>query len=130
MSCRARLRLGTLTSCSMSYKVQSLSTFDRQAKRLTKKYPSLKSDLRSLFDSLQEEPTQGAALGKGCYKVRMAISSKKQGKSGGARVITFVKVTQEVVYLLALYDKSEKEDLAPGELDTYLEQINDDSESA
>ena len=42
-------------------------------------------------------------------------------------MITFVKVTQEAVYLLAVYDKSEKEDLAPGELETYLEQINDDS---
>ena len=113
----------------MSYKIQSLPTFDRQVKRLAKKYPSLKTDLRSLFDSFQEEPAQGSALGKGCYKVRMAITSKKQGKSGGARVITFVKVTQEAVYLLSVYDKSEKEDLEPGELETYLEQINDDSES-
>lgn len=112
----------------MNYKIQSIPTFDRQAKRLSKKYPSLKTDLRSLFDSLQSEPTQGAALGKGCYKVRMAIASKKQGKSGGARVITFVKVTQESVYLLALYDKSEKEDLTPGELETYLEQINEETE--
>ncbi|MGA0559884.1 type II toxin-antitoxin system RelE/ParE family toxin [Larkinella sp. VNQ87] len=109
----------------MSYDIKSLPTFDRQAKRLAKKYPSLSTDLRILFDSLRGEPTQGAALGKGCYKVRMAIASKKQGKSGGARVITFVKVVQEAVYLLAIYDKSEKEDLAPGELDTYLELIND-----
>ena len=113
----------------MSYKVQSLPTFDRQVKRLAKKYPSLKADLRSLFDSLREEPAQGAALGKGCYKVRMAITSKKQGKSGGARVITFVKVTKEAVYLLSLYDKSEKKDLEPGELETHLEQISDDSGS-
>ncbi len=109
----------------MSYKVQSLPTFDRQVKRLAKKYPSLKADLRSLFDSLRE----GAALGRGCYKVRMAITSKKQGKSGGARVITFVKVTKEAVYLLSLYDKSEKKDLEPGELETHLEQISDDSGS-
>jgi len=101
-----------LTNYSMSYKLKSIPTFDRQVKRLAKKYPSLKTDLRSLLDSLQEDPTQGSALGKGCYKVRMAIASKKQGKSGGARVITFVKITQEAVYLLAVYDKSEKEDLS------------------
>ncbi|SFF36999.1 type II toxin-antitoxin system RelE/ParE family toxin [Spirosoma endophyticum] len=111
----------------MSYDLKRLLTFDRQAKRLAKKYPSLKTDLRTLFDSLREDPTQGAALGKGCYKVRMAIASKKQGKSGGARVITFVKVTQEAVYLLAIYDKSEKENLDSGELDTYLDLIEDDS---
>lgn len=82
-----------------------------------------------MFDSLQEEPLQGASIGKGCYKIRMAITSKKQGKSGGARVITFVKVTQEAVYLLAIYDKSEKEDLEKGELDVYLDLVEDDSES-
>lgn len=111
----------------MSYEIKRLPTFDRQAKRLAKKYASLKADLRLLFDSLQENPTQGAALGKGCYKVRMAITSKKQGKSGGARVITFVKVTHEAVYLLAVYDKSEQENLDDGELETYLSQIEDDS---
>lgn len=110
----------------MSYKVQTLPTFDRQAKRLAKKYPSLQKDLRALFDALQQDPSQGSALGKGCYKVRMAITSKKQGKSGGARVITFVKVTREAVYLLAVYDKSEKADLATGELDTYLEQLTEE----
>ena len=59
----------------------------------------------------------------------MAITSKKQGKSGGARVITFVKVTQEAVYLLAVYDKSEKEDMETGELDTYLNLIEDDNKT-
>ncbi len=110
----------------MSYDLKRLPTFDRQAKRLAKKYPSLKTDLRALFDSLREDPTQGAPLGKSCYKVRMAIASKKQGKSGGARVITFIKVTRQAVYLLAVYDKSEKEDLEPDELDTYLSLIEDD----
>ena len=113
----------------MSYDLKVVPTFERQAKRLAKKYPSLKIDLRTLFDSLQEDPLQGAPLGKGCYKVRMAIASKKQGKSGGARVITFVKVIHEAIYLLAIYDKSEKEDLEKGELDAYLDLIEDDSES-
>ncbi len=116
------------TRCSMSYEIKRLPTFDRQAKRLAKKYPSLKTDLRALFDSLQLDPTQGTAIGKGCYKVRMAIASKKQGKSGGARVITFVKITQDAVYLLALYDKSEKETLTAGELETYLELIDEATE--
>lgn len=112
----------------MSYEIKSLPTFERQAKRLAKKYPSLKTDLRTLFDSLQADPTQGVAIGKGCYKLRMAIASKKQGKSGGARVITFVRITQNAVYLLALYDKSEKETLADGELESYLELIDESAE--
>ena len=109
----------------MSYKVRSFPSFDKQAKRLAKKYPSLRTDLRSFFDSLRHTPEQGSALGKGCYKVRMSISSKGQGKSGGARVITFVKVTRETVFLLAIYDKSEIETISTAELDAYLRQIND-----
>lgn len=65
-------------------------------------------------------------MGKGCYKVRMAVKSKRQGKSGGARVITFVKVIRETVHLMAIYDKSEKEDLDDGELDGYLAPISDE----
>jgi hypothetical protein len=110
----------------MSYKLERLETFDRQAKRLAKKYPSLKEDFHALFDSLAEEPTQGSALGKGCYKVRMAIKSKAKGKSGGARIITFVKVTQETVHLMAIYDKSEKEDLEDDELAGYLALISNE----
>ncbi len=114
------------TICSMSYKIERVETFDRQVKRLAKKYGSLKEDLRRLFDSLAENPTQDSALGKGCYKVRLAITSKSQGKPGGARVITFVRITQETVYLLAIYDKSEKENLEDNELDDYLALVDPD----
>jgi hypothetical protein len=59
---------------------------------LAKKYPSLKSDFTDFLESLAENPTQGTPLGKDCYKIRMAISSKNKGKSGGARIITNVYV--------------------------------------
>lgn len=52
-------------------------------KGLLKKYPSLKADLEKLIVSLKENPLQGKALGKDCYKIRMVITSKGQGKSGG-----------------------------------------------
>ena len=67
------------------------------------------------MSDLETNPTQGDALGKDCYKIRMAISSKGKGKSGGARVITCVKVTDESITLLSIYDKSEQSDI-PGKL--------------
>ncbi len=103
----------------MSYNVSSIPLFDRQAKRLAKKYPSLKNDLSELIESLAFEPEQGKGLGNNFYKVRLAISSKGKGKSGGARVITYLKVTVTTVYLSAIYDKSEKNSIS----DTELEQI-------
>ena len=55
-------------------------------------------------------------MGKDCFKVRLAISAKGKGKSGGARVITYVKIIKSMVYLLAIYDKSEKETISDSEL--------------
>ncbi len=109
----------------MPYNIRTIDHFDRSVKRLVRKHRSLGDDLRTLFDSLQEDPTQGASLGKGCYKVRMTISSKGRGKSGGARVITYVKVTDEAVFLLTIYDKGEKGDLDPGELEELLALLPD-----
>ena len=59
---------------------------------------------------------QGAPLGKNCYKIRLAIKSKAEGKSGGARVITHLHIVETTVILLTIYDKAEKEDLNPSEL--------------
>ena len=74
--------------------------------------------------SLQDNSLQGDALGASCCKVRMAIAAKNKGKSGGARVITCVKIVGETVYLLTVYDKSDRENLAPGELDALLANVS------
>ncbi len=73
-----------------------------------------------LIHSLEENPTQGEPLGKDCYKVRMAITSKGKGKSGGSRVITCVKIVNQTAYLLTIYDKSDKENISDKELDELL----------
>jgi hypothetical protein len=51
----------------------------------------------------------------------MGISSKGKGKSGGSRVITCVKVLEQDVYLLSIYDKSDKESITDKELDNLLQ---------
>jgi len=107
----------------MSYKILTIPPFDSQLKRLVKKYPSLKREIEELGNDLSENPVQGTALGKNCYKIRLAISSKRKGKSGGARVITHVHVSESNVYMLSIYDKSEKADLEKDELDGLLNKI-------
>jgi mRNA-degrading endonuclease RelE of RelBE toxin-antitoxin system len=72
----------------MSYKIIAVPTFSKEAKKLAKKYHSLKSELEIIFASLEINPIQGTSLGNNCYKIRIAISSKGKGKSGGARLIT------------------------------------------
>jgi hypothetical protein len=63
----------------MSYNVLSIPPFDKQLKRLAKKYPSLKNEFAELLESLAQEPEQGTNLGNNCYKIRTAIASKGKG---------------------------------------------------
>ena len=104
----------------MSYNVLSISPFDKQLKRLSKKYPSLKKEFSELIEALETNPEQGTALGNNCYKIRIAIASKGKGKSGGARVITNIVISENTVYLLSIYDKSEKQNLTDLELKELL----------
>lgn len=101
---------------SMSFNVKSISVFERQAKRLIKKFPSLKNEIQQLIIQLKEEPTKGISIGNDCYKIRLAISSKGKGKSGGARVITHFVFKDGTVYLLSIFDKSEMENLSDKEI--------------
>jgi mRNA-degrading endonuclease RelE of RelBE toxin-antitoxin system len=91
----------------MNFSVIPIDKFKKEAKRLVKKYPSLKAELFKLNDMLSERPTTGIPLGNNTYKIRLAIKSKGKGKSGGARVITYFVTQNKEVYLLTIYDKAE-----------------------
>jgi mRNA-degrading endonuclease RelE of RelBE toxin-antitoxin system len=107
----------------MNYNVLSIPPFDKQLKRLAKKYPSLKNEYAQLLDSLEKEPEQGINLGYNCYKIRISIASKGKGKRGGARVITNFVITEATVYLLSIFDKSEKDNLTDKELLELLKYV-------
>lgn len=96
----------------MNFNVVTTPPFERELKSLLKKYPSVKKDLVELVAKLIKEPKMGTALGNDCYKIRMAITSKGKGKSGGARVITFVQIIETTIYLLSIYDKADTSNLS------------------
>lgn len=94
----------------MSFEVKTTPRFERLFKQLLKRHRSLKEDLLDLIDSLEQNPLKGDELSPGLRKIRMAISSKGKGKSGGARIITyniFVSETDGTVYLIDIYDKGD-----------------------
>ena len=107
----------------MNYNITATPKFKKELKKLAKKYHSLKKEYADFIESLEQEPTQGDSLGNNCYKVRLAIASKGKGKSGGARVITTLFVANKTVYLLSIYDKSEKESISNKELSELLKFI-------
>ncbi len=72
----------------MSYNIISNKRFEKELKRLVKKFPSLKGSFTELIGNISENPKTGTFIGNSCYKVRLAVSSKGKGKRGGARVVT------------------------------------------
>jgi len=102
-------------NCKMAYSIVATDDFDRQLKRLAKKYFSIPNDYSKFLSELLKNPTMGDDLGNNTRKVRMAIASKNRGKSGGARVITctvLVNIESTDIYLLAIYDKGEQDTIS------------------
>jgi hypothetical protein len=101
----------------------ALEAFLKEAKRLTKKYPSLPEDIERLKQSLIEKPDQGILIRKGARKIRLAITSKGKGKSGGARVITYTMEIEKVIYLLYIYDKSDTANVPDVDIDAWISYL-------
>ncbi len=106
------------------YKVIEIKNFKKELKELSKKYPSIISDLDNLVEVLRGNPLIGESLGNGYYKVRMKITSKRKGKSGGARIITNVKIVESTVYLASIYDKSDMETITKQQLSLLRKAID------
>ncbi len=107
----------------MNYKIFPTRQFEKELKRYVKKFPSLKKEYGELIDTLVEDPESGEPIGKHCYKIRLAIASKGKGKRGGARVITYLYIQKATVYLLTMYDKSEKADVTDSELNAMIKAL-------
>ena len=101
--------------------------FKDSSKKLKKKYKSFVSDWKTFEQELLENPYLGVSLGHGMRKVRMQISSKGKGKSGGAKVITMVVNVLESkdndidISLLYIYDKNEMDNVS----DSFLKYLAD-----
>jgi mRNA-degrading endonuclease RelE of RelBE toxin-antitoxin system len=116
--------------------VRITKNFRLEAKPLLKKFPSLTKDLLRLEGELIKNPKLGTPLGKDIYKIRLKITSKGKGKSGGARVISLLETTligitesfsnEEItVNLLSIYDKSDTDNISDKELKDLIKNLRD-----
>ncbi len=111
--------------------VNTTPNFDKDLKKLAKKYQSLKNDLGQLINDLENDPTRGTMIMPNVYKIRLGVKSKGGGKSGGLRVITHVEVVLNTeiidgltkVRLITIYDKSEVDNVDNGKLQEVIENI-------
>lgn len=110
-------------------KVDFATSFLKALKRLHKKHPRIRNDLQPLIDQLQNGETPGdqvQGVGFPIYKVRIRNSDAQRGKSGGYRVIYYIRAL-EMVLLLLIYSKSEREDVSADELRKLIEEADTDN---
>ncbi len=74
----------------------------------------------AFVDSIQSIDNLGAYLGSDVYKVRIANSDKNSGKSSGYRLISYLKMIDNELYLMFIYDKSEMENISEKEIDALV----------
>ena len=120
----------------MKVTVRITTNFKKEAKPLLKKYHSLAKDLLQLEKQLSNSPRLGISLGNDTYKIRLKITSKGKGKSGGARVISLIETTligvaefvsdeEIVVNLISIYDKGDVENITDKELKDLIKNFKD-----
>lgn len=107
----------------MKYQVIPTPRFQKESKKIVRKYSDFREDLSNLIDSLAIQPEQGNYLGEGIYKLRVSISGKSSGKSYSARVLLAIITIRKQVYLLSVYDKSDKKDITVTEIKAMIEQV-------
>lgn len=103
-------------------RIEPSPRFIKDAKALAKKYKKLSNDLELLQKMLIDNPESGTPLGNNIFKIRIPNSSIPKGKSGGFRVITYY-LSVDILYLLTIYSKSERESISTGEIDIIVEDL-------
>ncbi|MDD2871753.1 MAG: hypothetical protein PHS49_07235 [Candidatus Gracilibacteria bacterium] len=94
--------------------------FEKQLKNLSKKYKLLFDDFENF--KLNFNIQDGKHLGKGIYKFRMKKSSIPVGKSGGFRIILFLKIEESKAMPFIIYSKTDIESITLNDIIYELEK--------
>ena len=88
--------------------------FQRDLRDLAKRYRSIRLDLQPLIEQLKSGETPGdrvTGIKYQIFKVRLKNSNIQKGKSGGYRVIYYLKTETEII-LATIYSKSDLSDVS------------------
>jgi len=99
----------------MNFKIETIPRFEKDVKKLKKKFPKIKNDLVKLVKALSLNPKEGIELGADIFKIRIPNSSIPTGKSGGFRIITYYK-KDDILYLVTIYSKTEQDNVLTDQL--------------
>jgi mRNA-degrading endonuclease RelE of RelBE toxin-antitoxin system len=94
--------------------VEASLTFNRNLRALAKKYRSIRRDIQPVIEQLEKGELPGdqiPGIGYAVFKLRVRNSDTQKGKSGGYRLIYYVKTATGII-LLTIYAKSEQINIA------------------
>jgi len=89
----------------MSYTIIEQDLYLKALKKLSKKYKNIETDIEDFLLNVISEKDLGIELKNKVYKVRIANTDKNKGKSAGYRLISYVKVIENELHLIYIYDK-------------------------
>ena len=108
-------------------KLQFTDVFKRQVRDLAKRYRKIKLDIQPVLEQLQSGELIGDQVQKTGYtvfKVRVKNSDIQKGKSGGYRLIYYVKSSTNILCLL-MYSKSEEDNVTSAEIIKIIQEFYD-----
>ena len=105
-------------------RVEFAPYFLRAIKQLQKRYPRVTDDLQPLVEQLERGETPGDRVSGArylIYKARIRNRDAGRGKSGGYRVLYYIRTTSLVI-LATIYSKSDQRDIGSAEIYRIIEE--------
>jgi mRNA-degrading endonuclease RelE of RelBE toxin-antitoxin system len=113
----------------LSIEIAITPRFQRDLRELAKRYRSIRSDIQPLIDQLQAGEIPGdriAGIKYQVFKVRVKNSNIQKGKSGGYRVIYYLKNAQGII-LTTIYFKSDLTDVSNEIIEQAIAQYEEEN---
>lgn len=109
----------------MTYRFVFMPSFEKSIKQLKKKYPRVPQDIEIALENLEKLPSAGDIIPRDydVRKLRVASQDMQRGKSSGFRVLYKIEDTMDLIYLLLIYAKTEREDIGFRELNQLVEAL-------
>uniref|UniRef100_UPI003CC7A288 hypothetical protein n=1 Tax=Algoriphagus locisalis TaxID=305507 RepID=UPI003CC7A288 len=92
-------------------------------KGLRRNIHQILTDLDKIAKELIITPALGDQVYKNCYKIRVPISSMNKGKSGSARLITYVVYSNSIIFLIGIFTKAERASISEKEIKMLIKEL-------
>jgi len=108
------------------YQVKTTGVFEKNVKKLSKKYRHIKKDFSPVLEKLESGQLVGdpvAGFQNRIFKARVPSSDQKKGKSGGFRLIYYFILEGKTIFLLSMYAKAKQSNIKKSEIQRILDSL-------